>query len=146
MTALHVLTGEFLALANNEDLPADAIKDTLEAIQATVEEKAKALADWSLDMDGNILKIDAAIERLESKKKTLVAKKESLTEYIKTNMEASGITKITCPLFTITLVAPQDIVAISDEALVPDEFVSVKVVTTPDKKQSKKLLKMANLF
>lgn len=141
MTALHLLTGQYLELANNEDLPADAIADTLEAIQGTIHEKAQALADWSLDMDGNMLKIDAAIERLQDKKKSIQKRKESLHEYLRMNMEAADIKKISCPLFTITHVDGSDIVEITDESALPDDYVSVKTTVSPDKNLIKKALK-----
>lgn len=141
MTALHDLTGQYLKLANDEDLPADAIADTLEALEGTIHEKAQSLADWSLDMDGNILKIDAAIERLADKKKSIQKRKESLIEYLLMNMEASGIKKITCPLFNITYVEGSDIVEITDESALPDDYVSVKTTVSPDKVLIKKALK-----
>ena len=141
MTALHVLTGEYLDLANNEDIPPDAIADTLEAIAGSIHDKAQSLADWSLDMDGNMLKIDTAIDRLVDRKKAIQKRKDSLIEYLRTNMEASGIKKITCPLFTITHVDAPDIVEITDEAALPDDYVSVKVTSSPDKLLIKKALK-----
>ena len=141
MTALHKLTGQFLELANNEDLPVEAIHDTLEAMEGDIKTKAASLADWSLDMDGDIEKIDAAIERLTAKKKTIANRKASLIEYLRNNMEASGISKISCDLFTVTLVAGRDSVAISDESVIPDEFVNVKTVISPDKTAIAKALK-----
>ena len=50
MTALHELTGQFLELANNEDLPAEAIRDTLEAMEGDIKTNAASLADWALDI------------------------------------------------------------------------------------------------
>ena len=141
MTALHELTGQFLELASNEDLPADAIRDTLEAMEGDIRSKAVSLADWALDMDGNIEKIGAAIERLESKKKAIANRKASLIEYLRNNMEAAGITKIQCDLFTITLVAGRESVAISDESAIPDEFMKVKTDISPDKTAIAKALK-----
>lgn len=141
MTKLHELTGQYLELANNEDIPPDAIRDTLEAIAGSIQEKAVSLADWSLDMDGNMDKINAAIERLKAKKKQIAARKESLHEYLRTNMEATGITKIQCPLFTVTLLAGRDSVAIGDEKLLPDEFLNVNTTITPDKIAIAKALK-----
>jgi hypothetical protein len=141
MTALHELTGQFLELANNEDLPAEAIRDTLEAMEGDIRSKAVSLADWSLDMDGNIEKIDAAIERLQDKKKTIAKRKESLIEYLRNNMEATGISKIQCPLFSITLVSGRESVAISDESAIPDDFLNVKTVISPDKTAIAKALK-----
>jgi len=141
MTALHELTGQFLELANNEDLPAEAIRDTLEAMEGDIKSKAVSLADWALDMDGNIEKIDAAIERLQEKKKTIAKRRESLIEYLRNNMEATGINKIQCPLFSITLVAGRESVAISDEGAIPDEFLRVKTDISPDKAAIAKALK-----
>lgn len=141
MTALHELTGRFLELANDEDIPADAIRDTLESMEGDIKSKALSLADWSLDLDGNIEKLDAAIERLEAKKKQIKTRKESLIEYLRMNMEATGINKIQCPLFTITLVAGRESVAISDQDSIPDEFLNVKTTMTPDKAEIAKAIK-----
>jgi hypothetical protein len=71
MTALHTLTGQYLELANNDDLDPQAIADTLEAIGGSIQQKAVSLADWALDLDGNVEKIDAAIARLEAKKSSV---------------------------------------------------------------------------
>jgi len=141
MTALHELTGELLALSKDEDIDPSAIKDTLEAISGSLHEKAISLADWSMDLDGNIAQIDAAIERLDKRKKQIKARKESLIDYLRENMEACDIKKISCPLFTITLVEGRDSVAISDESLLPDEFVTVKTVIAPDKIAISKAIK-----
>lgn len=141
MTALHELTGQFLELANNEDLPAEAIRDTLEGMEGDIKTNAASLADWALDMDGNIGKIDAAIERLQAKKKAITNRKAELVEYLRNNMEATGISKIQCPLFSITLVAGRDSVAISDENAIPDEFMRVKTDISPDKTAIAKALK-----
>ena len=141
MTALHQLTGQYLALANDEDIDPQAIADTLEAISGSIQEKAVSLADWALDLDGNVEKIDAAIARLEAKKKQLKARRESLNEYLLTNMQATGINKIQCDLFTITLLAGRESVAISDESLIPDDFLNVSTVITPDKKAIAKAIK-----
>lgn len=141
MTALHELTGEFLALSKDEDIDPAAIKDTLEAIEGSLHDKALSLANWSMDLDSNIEAIDSAIARLENRKKQIKARKESLIDYLRQNMEACNFKKISCPLFTITLVEGRESVAISDESLLPDEFVTVKTVIAPDKIAISKAIK-----
>lgn len=141
MTALHTLTGQYLELANNDELDPQAIADTLEAIGGSIQEKAVSLADWALDLDGNVEKIDAAIARLETKKKQVKARRESLNDYLLTNMVATGIKKIQCELFTITLLDGRDSVSIGDEKLIPDEFLNVKTTITPDKTAIAKAIK-----
>lgn len=141
MTALHTLTGQYLELANNDELDPQAIADTLEAIGGSIKEKAVSLADWALDLDGTADKIDAAIARLEAKKRQVKARRESLNNYLLANMVASGIKKIQCDLFTITLLDGRDLVAIGDEKLIPDEFLNVKTTITPDKTAIAKAIK-----
>lgn len=141
MSALHELTGQYLALANDDELPPQAISDTLESIEGDIRQKAISLASWVLDIDLDIEKIDSAMNRLAIRKKQVVARNDSLKDYLQRNMEASGITKIQCPLFTITLVAGRESVAISNESIIPDEFLNVKTVITPDKIAIAKALK-----
>lgn len=141
MTQLHDLTGQYLALSRDEDLPLDAIADTLEAIDGAIEEKAVSLVKWGQDIDGDISKLEVEIDRLSKKKKALVNRKDSLIEYIKTNMEARGMTNIKCPLFSITCVKGPDVVEVFSETSVPDEFVNVKTVISPDKVKIKAALK-----
>lgn len=141
MTALHTLTGQYLELAKNEDLDPQTIADTLESISGSIHDKAVSLGDWALDIDLNIEKIDTAIARLEAKKKQIKARRESLDNYLLTNMLATGINKIQCDLFTITLLAGRDSVAIGDEKLIPDEFLNVKTTISPDKTAIAKAIK-----
>lgn len=141
MTALHDLTGEYLELSRNEDLPMDAIYDTLQAIGEEIKVKAISLVRWSQDIDGDIEKIDNEIKRLKAKKDSLTERRDGLSEYIKANMEASGIKSIQCPFFTISYVAGPDVVEIINEAEIPDEYVTVKTTISADKNLIKKALK-----
>ena len=145
MSHLYELTEQFkelAALAENadEDL-AVAVHDTMEAIQGEFQDKGKAIAMISLNMDGDIDAIQAQIERLTERKRVIVNRKESLKEYLRTNMEASGITKITHPLFTITLGKGKPIVVIDEESAIPDEFMNTKVTTTPMKAEIARAIK-----
>jgi hypothetical protein len=51
-----------------------------------------------------------------------VNKQDSLNEYLKSNMQASGITNIKCPLFSITLAKGRDVAVIDDEQAVPEAY------------------------
>jgi hypothetical protein len=141
MTALHDLTGEYLELSRNEDLPIDAIYDTLQAIGEEIKVKAVSLVRWSQDIDGDIDKIDNEIKRLKAKKDSLTERRDGLSEYIKANMKAADIKSIKCPFFTISYVAGPDIVEIIDETLIPDEYVTVETTISADKNLIKKALK-----
>ena len=93
------------------------------------------------NIDGDIGAIDHEIKRLQAKKEQFNSTKQSMNNYLRENMEASGIKKITCPLFSITLAKGRDVVVIDDEALIPDEYVTVKTVIAPDKRKLMKAMK-----
>ncbi|KPA87327.1 Gp protein [Pseudomonas asplenii] len=138
MSSLYELTGQFKDLTAlmegaDEDM-AIAVRDTMGAIEAEFNDKALAVSRVILNMDGNIDAVSAEIERLEERKRILSNRKSEIVEYLRENMEAAEITKISCPLFTITLVKGRESVIVEDPKQLPDELVSTKVVESPDKK------------
>ena len=145
MTTLYTITEQFKELAAlaetaDEDL-AVALRDTMEGIEGELQEKGKAIAMITLNIDGDLEAIQSQIDRLTERKRIITNRKESLKEYLRTNMDAAGITKITHPLFTITCGKGRPIVVIDDEKAIPDDFVSVKVTSAPDKAAIAKALK-----
>lgn len=145
MTTLYTITEQFKELAAlaetaDEDL-AVALRDTMEGIEGEFQEKGKAIAMITLNIDGDLEAIQSQIDRLTERKRIINNRKESLKEYLRTNMDAAGITKITHPLFTITCGKGRPIVVIDDEKAIPDDFVSVKVTSAPDKAAIAKALK-----
>lgn len=145
MAALYEISAQYqelIALAEtaDEDM-AVAVRDTMQAIEGEFEDKGKAIAMIALNIDGDLDAIQAQIDRLTERKRIINNRKESLKEYLRTNMEASGINKITHPLFTITLGKGRPVVVIDNEKDIPDDFMNTKVVTTPNKAEIAKAIK-----
>jgi hypothetical protein len=120
---------------------AEAIADTMQMISGDFHDKAQAIVSLTLNFDAEISAIDREIERLQEKKKIRQNKIDSVREYLRHNMQATGISKIECPLFAITLSKPAKQVEITDEAALPDEYVRVKTTVSPDKVALAKALK-----
>lgn len=133
---------ELMALAEtaDEDM-AVAVRDTMQAIEGEFEDKGKAIAMITLNIDGDLDAIQAQIDRLTERKRIINNRKESFKEYLRTNMEAAGISKISHPLFTITLSKGKPVVVIDSEKDLPDEFVRTKVESTPNKAEIAKAIK-----
>ncbi len=145
MSALYEITENYKALqalaeTADEDM-AVAVRDTLEGIKGEFQDKGRALAMVTLNMDGDLEAIQSQIDRLTERKRLITNRKESLKEYLRSNMEAAGITKITHPLFTITLGKGKPVVVIDDENAIPDEFTRVKVTSAPDKAEIARAIK-----
>jgi hypothetical protein len=134
MTNLYELTGEMRDLRALGEMEGElVVKDTLDAIAGEFKNKAEAIVHISLNLNGDVDSIKNEIERLQDRKKAIENRDKSLKEYLRENMEAAGINKISCPLFTITLAAGRSIAIIENEAELPDEMVEVKTEIVPDK-------------
>jgi len=145
MTALYEIGKQYQELAalaetGDEDL-AVALRDTMEGIEGEFQEKGKALAMVTLNMDGDIEAIKTQIARLTERKKVMENRQTSLKEYLRANMERTGIKKITHPLFTITLGKGKPIVIIDEESKIPDEYMNTTVTTTPMKAEIARAIK-----
>lgn len=134
---LHEIAKEYrevAALADSDDEGmAQAVIDTLEAVGGAFEEKAQTLVRITLNRQADIDALDNEIKRLQARKQTILNAEASFKEYLRTNMEATGISKISCPLFTITLAKGREVAVIDDADQLPDELVRVKTDISPDK-------------
>lgn len=131
---LYELTGKYLELqkaADDPDMPEEALRDTLEALEGDIEVKATNLLQVTRGIEGDIAAIDAEIQRLQAIKKARQNRIDSLRSYLKYNMQASGISKISCPLFTITLAKGRPMAVVDDVDKLPDDM--KKVTVAPDK-------------
>jgi len=139
MKPLYELTGQYLELQDLEDIPEDALADTLEAIEGEFNEKAVRICHVLANADGSVEAIDKEIKRLQEKKRMLTGSKERLKDYLREKMERSGITKITSDLFNVTLMKPREVVVIDDEEKIDMEY--MRVSYAPDKTKIKNALK-----
>jgi hypothetical protein len=138
MTALYELTTEYrtaLAVLDNSDLDPETIRDTLEGLQFPVEEKSKNVAMFVKNIEATARAIREAEGQMAQRRKRLEQKIDSITEYLKTNMEACGITKIDSPFLTLTIKRNPASVVVDNPDLIPAEFLRTPpVVSVPDKK------------
>lgn len=138
---LHEMTAAVAKLHDDESIDAQTLKDTLESIEGDIEEKGVNIVKLTKGWDADISAIDEEIKRLTTRKKAIKNRAEQLRDYLRYNMQASGISKIECPLFTVSLRKARDIVSIDDESLIPDDYVTVKTTVSPNKAEILKSLK-----
>lgn len=135
---LYDISQQFLSiqeLAENDESMIEAVADTMEGIAADFEQKGQAVVVIFKGMEADIDAIDSEMKRLGEKKKAIQNRVEWLRNYLRDNMAATGIKKITCPLFNITLSEAAKQVEVFDESALPDDYVTVKTVLSPDKRK-----------
>jgi hypothetical protein len=125
MTALYVLVGEYRAAADRlaeMDLDAQTVADTLESISGDLEQKAVAVAMVARNFDASAIAIKVAEEQMAARRKALENRAAGLRAYLLNCMQATGIKRIECPHFALTVRDNPPAVDVFDVAQVPAEF------------------------
>lgn len=137
---LHEMSKDYIGFLES-DMKGEQLTECLDSIEDSFDEKAnnivKLVSSLSVDVDG----IDKELKRLQAMKKSITNNQERLKEYLRYNMEVTGISKIKHSLFSITLGKPTVTAEIVDIDFLPDNFVSTDVVMKADKKAILKALK-----
>lgn len=143
MTKLREISDQFkeIALLAEDDGMAEAVADTLEAIEGEFNDKAQALTSVLLNMDGDVDALDKEIKRLTARKTVIKNTQQRMKEYLRINMERCDIKRISCPLFTITCAQGREVVCIDNQDLIHNDYLNVKTSITPDKAAITKALK-----
>jgi uncharacterized protein YeeX (DUF496 family) len=145
MSNIYELTGQFIDLQNMlEDADGDmveAIRDTLGAISGEIGDAVEQSAKWIRNLEGEAVALNAEIERLNNRKRSIENKISSIREAVKCCMAAANLDKVKTALFTISIAQGRESVAISDESLVPDDFVVVNTVIQPNKTEISNAIK-----
>lgn len=99
----------------------------LDEIKDTMENKAINLVRVWKEMEAHQAAIEKERKAMEARESHLKKQVKNLKEYLKTNMEKCGITKIECPQFKISLQKNPPAVKINDPELIPEEYKKIEV-------------------
>ncbi len=110
----------------------------INSLQCSMEEKCISLGAYILNIEAETRAVSDAEKAIKDRRSRLEKKVNDLQDYLKVNMEKSGISEISgSPYFTIKLKKNPVSVFIHDEAQISSEFKKVKEVTTIDKTKIK---------
>jgi hypothetical protein len=125
MVALYQLTHqlrELERLADEGEVPEEVLRDTLEGLTGEIQVKAENVAAYLRNVESSAEAIDDAIKQMQARKSRLESHANYLRRYLHTNMEASGITKISCPWFTVAIKQNPPRIIVDDPALIPADL------------------------
>lgn len=142
MTALFQISNQYLQLADKlaeGDFDVATIADTIEAsgLLDVFTDKAQALEFVARGALSHHAAIDAEIDRLMALKARRDAVAAGVRKYLLTEMQRTGISKITCPLFSISIVNNPPSTEIYDGLSLPNVYMRFPepkpLVAAPDK-------------
>lgn len=124
--SLYKLTDQYLELQHlaDEDIPLEAIADTLDGLQGEIELKATNVCAFTLNLEAFAAAARDAGKKLIDRAARIEKRAEAMREYVRSRLAAVGIKKVEGPEFTITRKANPPKVLIADGAKVPPEYLA----------------------
>ncbi len=125
LPTLYELAGEYRQAAiamSDMDMDEATIKDTLEGLSGALEVKATNVAYFVKNLEATAEQIKQAEKQMADRRKAIEARAERVREYLKRNMDVSGITEISCPHFKLKIAKNPPAVVVDAESLIPKEY------------------------
>ena len=124
---LYQLTDEFLQLlemAEDPDTDLQALTDTMEAINADLEDKADGYAIIIRQMTGDMETIKAEIDRLNCRKMAMEKNIDRMKDNLRFSMGVTGKTKFKTARFNFSIAKnpPAVVMDTDDIAHIPEEY------------------------
>lgn len=122
---LYQLADEYLVAAERlADLELDeqTVADTLEGLAGALEVKATNVAAFARNLEATADAIKQAEAQMAARRKALEARSERIREYLRIQMERTGIKEISSPWFKIAIRQNPGAVVIDAASQIPAEF------------------------
>jgi hypothetical protein len=149
---LYEIANDYLALRqaiDNDEIPEEALADTLEAITGEVEYKADQIACMLKNLDADITAIKAEEVKLAERRKAKEKTYERIKSYLSDALERMSIDKVETARNKITFRRSESVEVDEDvfirwatEQFNRDDLITVKHTETANKTEIKKILKM----
>lgn len=141
---LYEISNQFQALeqlGDSDDLPAEVIKDTLEALEGDFDSKAVQVAKFVLSLESNAHAVQLAANAMMMRAARISGRAQSIKAYLQFHMQALEKKRIETPEIVITRRTNPPSVVITDEHAIPARFWIEP--PPPDKRLDKKAIKSA---
>lgn len=115
------------ALAEMEDLPQEAIADSLEGLSGTFEDKAVNVGAYIRTLEAEASSIEDAWKHMERRQQSLKRHAGRLKDYLKRQMERTGLMKVKNHYLLLRMQANPPGVAIEDEERIPDRYKQTEI-------------------
>lgn len=147
MGTLYELKSEYLQLrdmAGDPDISPDALRDTMDAINGELEDKADGYARVIRELEAEEAGLDAEIKRLQARKSAVSGNKGRIKDALESAMRETGKLKFKTALFSFGIQKNPPSVAILSENIPLDYLVVPE--PQPDKKRILAELKAGATF
>tara|TARA_B100000427_G_scaffold163328_1_gene135753 strand:+ start:300 stop:791 length:492 start_codon:yes stop_codon:yes gene_type:complete len=142
LPTLYELADEFKdALENLTDLDDQAVIDTLESLEGEFKLKSTNVAKYIKNLENILDGMKEAESNMRQRRVSLEKKIHHMREYLRNNLEKSGIKQIDAPDISISMQKNPYKVVINNENEIPEDFIDTKETKTVNKEKIKEALK-----
>lgn len=131
----------FEAISENGEFDQETIDNTLSPIMKSFEEKAKNVVAYIKNVEQEIVALQNHKENIESRIRAYKKEFENYKSYLKNNMIALNINKISCPFFDILVKDTMPTLIKDDELNIPSKYFITKTDAVIDNEKLKEDLK-----
>jgi len=100
-------------------------EDTLESLTGDLEVKATNVAMFLRNLEASADAIKVAEKAMADRRKSLEAKADRMRQYLLDNMLRTGISKIDCPYFALSIRKNPPSVEVINQGMIPDEYFDI---------------------
>lgn len=115
------------------DLDPQTLADTLESLSGDLETKATNTVMVAQNMRATAAAIKQAEADMATRRKAIEARATALETRVFETMRETGIKKIECPYFALSIKLNPPAVDVFDQLQIPADYMRETVTTTPDK-------------
>ena len=105
--------------------------DTLEGLSGDLEVKATNVAMFVRNLEASAEAIKDAEKQMAERRKAIEAKADRIRQYLLDNMTRTGITKIDCPYFVLSVRKNPPAVEALNQDMIPDEYFDIPEPPAP---------------
>jgi LPS O-antigen subunit length determinant protein (WzzB/FepE family) len=140
MPQLYNLTNDYVRVLamSDEDVSAEALKDTLDMIKDEIEDKAENIAKLVRSLESDAAAIKEEEQRLKDRRSSIENKVTNLKAYLQQSLEVAGLQKIKRPTLTVAIQNNPPSVEVVDEILIPSHY----MIPQPSKVDKKSILSL----
>ena len=113
---------ELEKLADSDEIPAEVIRDTLESVEASFEDKAVAVAKMVLSLEAEAAAINDAAKKMEARSRSAQRRADSLRAYLLFQFQSIDKKRIETDELVLNRRANPVAVQITNEHAIPPEF------------------------
>lgn len=113
---------QLMELAADPEADEASFAAALAALEGDFQAKGVAVAQVARNLEAVADQIAEAIKAMKSRKEAAEKRATQIREYLKSQMENAGISKIECPYFKVSIRKNPPKLIVSEDALIPGEW------------------------